>query len=76
MKKITSCMALASFVLLMAACGIKGHNHKELAKVSSNEERVHGDKNGPPRQLPNKYEDDGGKTAARVEKIKSTLYPK
>ncbi len=76
MKKLLTFIVILS-CLGLYACGIKGHNRAELRPVNENDERIYGDIGGPARQTKNVYPDDEtGKTAERILKIKEKMYPK
>ncbi len=69
-------LALA-FVLGLSQCGYMGHNSKEIGGFETEADKVWGDKKAPARQLAQKYEDDAtGKTAERIDAIRTKLYPK
>ncbi len=77
MKKLILSLLLAiSMTSLFSACGINGHNHAELKAVNPDDPRIYGDKGQPARQTLNKYQDDDGKAAERVEKIRTKFFPR
>ncbi len=76
MKKVLTFIAIFSLATLVS-CGIKGHNRAELQPVNATDERIYGDIGGVARQTKNTYKDDEtGKTAERIAKIKAKMYPK
>jgi hypothetical protein len=76
MKKLFIFIAVISLSTLFS-CGIKGHNRAELRPVNATDERIYGDIGGVARQTKNTYKDDEtGKTAERIAKIKAKMYPK
>jgi hypothetical protein len=76
MKKIFTFIAIVSLSTLFS-CGIKGHNRAELKPINATDERIYGDVGGVARQTKNVYKDDEtGKTAERIAKIKQKMYPR
>ncbi|MCU0394210.1 MAG: hypothetical protein MUE81_24130 [Thermoflexibacter sp.] len=76
MKKLFTLIAIVSCLGLFS-CGIKGHNRAEIPAVNAGDERIYGDVGGVARQTKNTYADDEtGKTAERVTKIRQKMYPK
>lgn len=76
MKKITLSLLIAVFATsIFTSCGINGHNHAELRAVNPEDPRIYGDKGQPARQTLNKYVDDDGKQAEKVDKIRQKFFP-
>ena len=77
MKKIIASFLLAVSVAgIFTSCGINGHNHAELKAINADDTRIYGDKGKPARQTLVKYQDDDGKQAEKVDKIRQKLYPR
>lgn len=69
-------MALGILAFATSSCGIKGHNRKDVWGIDKRDTRVFGKVGDGPRQLKKTYpEDETGKTAETISKIKTKLYP-
>ena len=76
-SKIYTFLACILLTVFVSSCGYQGNNRKKLTEPTPNSEKVWGDKKGKAKQLSLKYEDDAtGKTAERIEAIRTKLYPK
>jgi len=76
MKNITRLSILSVIILLTNACIPGEHNTAPNKGLNLDSERIYGAKGGEPKQLQNKYPDDDGSVAERVEKIRTKFFPK
>ncbi|MCS7005627.1 MAG: hypothetical protein NZM38_09925 [Cytophagales bacterium] len=76
MKQILICALSIGLIIGLTRCIPGEHNTAPNKGVNLDSERIYGIKGGEPLQLKNKYPDDDGTVAERVEKIRNKMFPK